>query len=104
MKILKLLIPFVLIFALATPSYAMHLSENRIINRKLTVEEDENIVDSSVEGEEIGKNTQTTTFIMSPSVYLKRVFIPFVMLFAIGPIYLLVEREIKIHKEKRPSQ
>ena len=92
----------ILIFTLSLPTYAMHLSEDRIINRELTVEEDESIVNNSIEGKDDDERDYHT-FMMSLPVYLKRVFFPFLMLFAIGPLYLLIEYEIKNFKEKSRS-
>ena len=102
MKIIKLILPFILIFALALPTYAMHLPENKVINRELKVEKDENVVDNNING--VAKEKPTKTFIMSPSVYLVRVLIPFLMLFMLGPLCLLIEKEIKNYKAKRLSQ
>ncbi len=104
MRIIKFILPIILIFALATPTYAMHLPENKVIDRTLTVEKDENIIKNSIDGEGIGDKKQTETFIMSAPVYVKRVLLPFLMLFALGPLYLLIEREIKNYKRKRLSQ
>ena len=99
MKIIKLILPMILILALALPTYAMHLPENKVIDRNLTVEKDENIVKNSIDGKTDGK-AETETFFMSHVIYLKRVFLPFLILFLIGPLYLLIEREIKNHKRK----
>ena len=99
MKIIKLILPMILILALALPTYAMHLPENKVIDRNLTVEKDENIVQNSIDGTTDGK-AETETFFMSDVIYLKRVFLPFLILFLIGPLYLLIEREIKNHKRK----
>ncbi len=102
MKIIKIILPFILIFALALPTYAMHLPENKVIDRELTVEKDENVVDNSING--VAKDRSSKTFIMSAPIYLVRVFIPFLMLFSLGPLYLLIEREIKKYKTKRLSR
>ncbi len=100
MKIIKLILPFILIFALALPSHAMFLTEDRVIDRELTVEKDENIVKNSIDGEGVSDEKPTQTFIMSSPVYMKRVLFPFLMLFSLGPICLAVEYGIKKHKRK----
>ena len=104
MKIIKVIIPIILIFALSLPTHAMHLTENRIIDRKLTVEQDENIVKNSIEGRDEKDEKITETFIMSRLEYVKRVLIPFLVLFALGPLCLLIEYEIRNYKRKRRSQ
>lgn len=101
-KAVKAILPLVLIFALVSPAYAMHLPENRIIDTELTVEEDENIVDNSING--VGQTRPLKTFIMSRPVYQKRVLLPFLLLFSLGPLYLLAEYEFKKHKDKSPSK
>ena len=100
MKIIKLILPMILILALTLPTYAMHLPENKVIDRNLTVEKDENIVKNSIDGKTDGSKKETVTFFMSDVIYLKRVFLPFLILFLIGPLYLLIEREIKNRKRK----
>ena len=102
MKMIKLIIPFILIFALAFPTYAMHLTEDKVIDRELTVEKDENVVDNSING--VSKERPSKTFIMSLPVYLKRAVLPFLMLFSLGPICLALECGIKEHKRKSHSQ
>ncbi len=101
MKIIKLLLPLLLILCLALPTYAMHLPENKVINRNLTVEEDENLVNNNIKGESADGKKQVKTFVMSPALYFKRVLLPFLMLFSVGPIYLLIEREIKLRKQSK---
>ncbi|MBQ7779189.1 MAG: hypothetical protein IJ404_01740 [Clostridia bacterium] len=103
MKIIKLILPIILILALTLPTYAMHLPENKVIDRNLTVEKDENIVKNSIDGKTDDK-AETETFFMSDVNYLKRVFLPFLILFALGPIYLLIEYGIKNRKRKSHSQ
>ena len=100
MKIIKLILPIFLILALSLPTYAMHLPENKVIDRNLTVEKDENIVKNSIDGKTDNEKRETVTFFMSDVIYLKRVFLPFLILFLIGPLYLLIEHEIKNHKRK----
>jgi hypothetical protein len=100
MKILKFILPIVLIFVLVTPTYAMHLSENRVIDRELTVEKDENIVKNSIDGEGVSDKKPSETFIMSRPVYFKRVLLPFFILFSLGPICLAVEYEINRYKKR----
>ena len=104
MKMIKLVLPFILIFALALPSHAMYLPENDVIDRELTVEKDENIVKNSIDGKTDNEKRETVTFFMSDVIYLKRIFIPFILLFSLGPLYLLIEHEIKKHKSKSHSQ
>lgn len=104
MKMIKFILPIVLIFALACPTYAMHLRENKVIDRELTVEKDENIVKNSIDGVSVDGKKPSETFIMSRPVYVKRVMLPFFIMFALGPLYLLVGHEIKIHKRKSHSQ
>ena len=104
MKIIKLILPMILILALSLPTYAMHLPENKVIDRNLTVEKDENIVKNSIDGKTDNEKRETVTFFMSDVIYLKRIFIPFILLFSLGPLYLLVEHEIKKHKSKSHSQ
>jgi hypothetical protein len=101
MKLIKIILPIFLIFALALPSYASFLPESKIVDRQMTVEEDENIVDNSIDG--IPTDRPSKTFIMSKQTYLVRIIVPLLFIFAIGPTYLLVEREIKIYKEKSHS-
>lgn len=103
MKIIKLILPIILILALSLPTYAMHLPENKVIDRNLTVEKDENIVKNSIDGKTDGE-AETETFFMSDVNYLKRIFIPFLVLFSIGPICLLIEYWFKKHKRKSHSQ
>lgn len=100
MKIVKLVLPIILIFALSLPTYALHLPENKVIDRDLTVEKDENIVKNSIEGKTDDEETETTTFFMSDVNYLKLVFIPFLALFSLGPVCLLIEYCIKNRKRK----
>ena len=97
MKMIKLVLPFILIFALALPSHAMYLPENDVIDRELTVEKDENVVDNSING--VRNEKLTETFIMSTPIYMKRVLFPFLMLFSLGPICLAVEYGIKRYKK-----
>ena len=99
MKLIKIILPVFLIFALATASYASFLPESKIVDRKMTVEEDENIVDNSIDG--IPTERPSKTFIMSKQTYLVRIIVPLLLIFAIGPMYLLIEREIKTYKEKK---
>ena len=102
MKLIKFAIPLILIFALITPTYAAFLPENKVVDRIMTVEEDENIVDKSING--IPKDRPAKTFVMSKQAYIIRIIVPLLLIFSLGPLYLLVEREIRIYKEKRPSQ
>ncbi len=104
MKIIKLILPIILILALSLPTYAMHLPENKVIDRTLTVEKDENIVKNSIDGKTDNEKRETVTFFMSDIIYLKRVLLPFLILFLVGPLYLLIEHEIKNRKRKSHSQ
>ena len=102
MKLIKIILPVFLIFALSTTSYASFLPESKIVDRKMTVENDENIVDNSIDGTPTDRPSKT--FIMSKQTYIVRIIVPLLLIFAIGPTYLLIEREIKIHKEKSHSR
>ncbi len=100
MKIFRIILPIFLVFLMCLPCYGMHLPENKVLNRELTVEEDRSVIKDNLEKED-GKITNITkTFVMSPPLYFKRVLVPFLMLFLLGPLVLLIERKIKIHKHK----
>ncbi len=102
MKIIKLIMPVILIFALSLPTYAMHLPENKVIDRELTVEDDENVVDKSINGTAV--NRPAKTFILSKRTYLIRIVFPFLLIFSLGPLYLLIEYGIRNYKRKSHSQ
>ncbi len=102
MKLFKFILPLILIFALASPAYAAFLPENKVVDRIMTVEEDENIVDKSING--TPKDRPSKTFVMSRQTYFIRIILPLLLIFSLGPSYLLIEREIRIHKEKIHSQ
>ena len=100
MKIFKLILPIALAFLLCLPCYGMHLPENKVIDRELTVEEDRSIIKDSLEKEDGKITNKTKTFVMSLPLYVKRVIVPFLMLFLLGPLVLLIEREIEIKRKK----
>lgn len=102
MKIFKFILPLILIFALAAPTYAAFLPENKVVDRIMTVEEDENIIDKSING--TPKDRPAKTVVMSKQTYLIRIILPLLLIFFLGPICLLIENEIKIHKKKSHSR
>jgi hypothetical protein len=99
MKIFKLVLPLILLFVLSMPTYALHLPEDKVVDRELTVEEDKNIVENSISK----RDPEIKTFVMSSLNYAKMIVLPLFVLVLLGPLALIIEH-IKNSKRKRPSK
>lgn len=99
MKILKLLLPLILLASLSMPAFAEHLPEDYIIDRELIVEEDRSVIKDMLDADK-GRDPldpvgRVQTIRMSRVTYFKRVLLPFLTLFLIGILAFLLSAGTK---------
>ncbi len=105
MKLLKFVIPLLLMALLPLAPRAEHLPEDNVIGREMIVEKDSNIVDDMINGGEKNEYDPIgdySTFKMTRFIYVKRAVMPFLQLVFIGIAVFAVSKILEYRKQKKP--